>query len=282
MLKSIYVVAYLTSAAIVTISAILSLVGGYQILANVGVLLTSGPIVVLIGRIMILEDRARTGNRLSGVFGAALVGLAIVISQYVMGDASIELIGIAGGMLLLYFGYDYWYARLDRTQSRIVVGKPLPEFVLYDTDGSEVLSSSMKGQPHILLFYRGNWCPLCVAQIKEVAARYNELKDKGVRVAMVSPQPESHTRKLAKKFEASMDFLRDEGGTAAMALGISNKFGTPFGMQALGYESDTVLPTIIITDKDGVVQWSHETDNYRVRPEPDVFFDVLSEKGLLA
>lgn len=282
MLKSIYVVAYLTIATIVTIAAVSSLIDGQLIIANIGLLLASGPIVVMIGRIMILEDRARTGDRLWAVLILAVVGVAIVFSQFLISEASLGQLGMAGSMVVLYFLYDYWYSRLDRTQSQITVGKLLPEFTLYDTEGSQILSSSMKGQPHILLFYRGNWCPLCMAQIKEVAARYNELKEKGVRVAMVSPQPEKHTRKLARKFDASMEFLRDEGGAAAAALGIGNQFGTPFGMQALGYENDTVLPTVIITDADGVVQWSHETDNYRVRPEPDVFFDVLAEKGLLA
>ena len=282
MLKSIYVVAYLTIATIVTIGAISSLINGRLILANIGLLLTSGPIVVMIGRIMLLEDRARTGDRLWAVLVLALAGAALVFNQFLVNEASLKQFGTAGAMIILYFLYDYWYSRLDRSASQVRVGKPLPDFTLYDTDGAEVPSTSLVGQPAILMFYRGNWCPLCMAQIKEVAARYNELKAKGVQVAMVSPQPERHTKKLARKFDAAMEFLRDEGGAAVKALGIENSHGTPFGMQVLGYENDTVLPTVIITDKDGVVQWVHETDNYRVRPEPDTFFEVLSDKGLVA
>ena len=282
MLKSIYIVTYLTIASIVSIATVSALFSGEFVTANVGVLLASGPIVLMIGRIMLLEDRARTGNRLWFILVSGLIGLAVVASQFVVGQAMIEQVAAAALMVLLYLGYDYWYSRLDRSQSRIEVGATLPEFTLYNVEGGEVPSGSLKGQPAIFMFYRGNWCPLCIAQIKEVAARYNELKEKGVRVFMVSPQPESHTRKLAKKFDAAMDFLRDEGGAAAKALGIDNRFGTPFGMQALGYESDTVLPTVIITDGDGVVQWVDETDNYRVRPEPDTFFEILSQKGLIA
>ena len=33
-------------------------------------------------------------------------------------------------------------------------------------------------------------------------------------------------------------------------------------MQLLGYDSDTVLPTVIITDQGGRILWAHETDNY--------------------
>jgi len=46
-------------------------------------------------------------------------------------------------------------------------------------------------------------------------------------------------------------------------------------MQALGYDTDTVMPTIVITDKKGTILFADLTDNYRVRPEPETFFKVL-------
>ncbi|RLA42375.1 MAG: AhpC/TSA family protein, partial [Gammaproteobacteria bacterium] len=104
----------------------------------------------------------------------------------------------------------------------------------------------------------------------------------GVRVALVAPQPHQNTIGLAKKFGVEFDFLTDEGNQAARILGIANPQGLPMGMQMLGYDSETVLPTVIITDTDGIILWAHETDNYRVRPEPDVFLTVLRENQLAA
>ncbi len=43
--------------------------------------------------------------------------------------------------------------------------------------------------------------------------------------------------------------------------------------------SETVLPTVIITGTDGAVLWTHLTDNYRIRPEPSTFLEVLSANG---
>jgi hypothetical protein len=54
------------------------------------------------------------------------------------------------------------------------------------------------------------------------------------------------------------------------------------GMQALGYDSETVLPTVIITGTDGLILWVHETDNYRVRPEPETYLAVLRDNQLVA
>jgi hypothetical protein len=51
------------------------------------------------------------------------------------------------------------------------------------------------------------------------------------------------------------------------------------GMQMMGYDSETVLPTIIITGKDGKVIWTHETHNYRIRPEPEVYLEVCVATG---
>ncbi|MAX87614.1 MULTISPECIES: hypothetical protein [Thalassolituus] len=35
------------------------------------------------------------------------------------------------------------------------------------------------------------------------------------------------------------------------------------------------LPAFTLTDKQGTVVWTHETDNYRVRPEPETFLEVI-------
>lgn len=60
---------------------------------------------------------------------------------------------------------------------------------------------------------------------------------------------------------------------------VTAKNGLPFGMQLLGYDSDTVMPTVIITDDEGKIIFADLTDNYRVRPEPETFMRVLSGAG---
>jgi hypothetical protein len=40
------------------------------------------------------------------------------------------------------------------------------------------------------------------------------------------------------------------------------------------------MPTVIIVDGEGRILYTDQTDNYRVRPEPDVFFRVLAAHGL--
>lgn len=97
--------------------------------------------------------------------------------------------------------------------------------------------------------------------------RYKEIDSLGVRVALIAPQPHENLVGVSKTYDAKFDFFTDEGNAAARALGIENINGTPMGMQLFGYDNDTPLPTVIITGKDGKIVWTHETDNYCIRPE---------------
>ena len=92
------------------------------------------------------------------------------------------------------------------------------------------------------------------------------MADGGVEVALVSPQPLEETRALADRFDVGFHFLSDPGGRAALQLGIGHDGGVPPGVTALGYDSDTVFPTVVVVDADGRIVLSHQTDDYRIRP----------------
>ena len=137
------------------------------------------------------------------------------------------------------------------------------------------------GSPAVLVFYRGNWCPLCMAQIRELAGRHRELADLGIKVALISPQPDEHTRNLAGMHDVPFHFLIDEQNRFAESLGIAVAHGVPVGVMG-GYAPNTVLPTVVVTNANGTIVFSDQTDNYRVRPEPDVFLAILRRSGAIA
>jgi peroxiredoxin len=230
---------------------------------------------------MIFRNIARTSARFPTLIVLGTAGVVLASWGYARGGSpEAPLLAIAAwiGFML----YSYWYTSFNRQPSeQLQIGNTLPNFELKDVAGQAVSSSSFSDEPTIWIFYRGNWCPLCMAQIKELVAQYKELQSLGVRIVLISPQPHNNTIALAKKFDAPFDFLTDEGNRAAQALGIDHPGGLPMGMQVLGYDSDTVLPTVIITDKGGRVLWVHETDNYRIRPEPDVYLSILRENRIV-
>ena len=282
MLKSLYVSLYMMLAMAITVFAVLELIATDDYLTWGGVLLTTAPFVVVISWVMIFRNIARTSARFPTLIVMGLVGLIFATRGYVLGASALApvmaAIGFAGFLI-----YDYWYSSFpDRHSKSLDVGQALPGFELKDTAGQTITSTSLTDKPAIWIFYRGNWCPLCMAQIKELVANYQQLQELGVRVALISPQPHKFTKGLAKKFDVSFDFLTDENNRAAQALGIASPNGLPMGMQVLGYDSDTVLPTVIITDTGGKILWVHETDNYRIRPEPETYLAVLRDNRVVA
>jgi len=238
----------------------------------------------VISYVMMFKNVARTSAHfplinLLGLAGAALSGYAWIDTGSEGAAALLAAVGWASFLL-----YAYWFSTFgDRQPSmKLVAGARLPHFTVRDVNGNPVSSAQLTDKPAILIFYRGNWCPFCSAQLKELIARYKEIDALGVRVAMIAPQPHENTVGISKTYNAKFDFLTDEGNAAARVLGIENVDGTPMGMQMFGYDSDTVLPTVIITGRDGKIVWTHETDNYRIRPEPQIFLDVLRQHGVVA
>ena len=277
LLKSFFVSLYMMAAMVVTVFAVRELLSSHDYITWGGVLLVTAPFVMVISWLMMFRSIARTSAHFPILIVLGVGGTALAGWGYLQGGSPVApVLAVAG--LISFLIYDYWYSGFgDRHSSRLEVGQQLPEFELKDTAGNVVTSTSLTDKPAVWIFYRGNWCPLCMAQIKEIAGQYQQLQDMGVRVALISPQPHKFTIGLAKKFDVAFDFLTDEDNRAARSLKIDNPNGVPMGMQMLGYDSETVMPTVIITAAGGSILWVHETDNYRVRPDPDVYLAVLRE-----
>lgn len=243
-----------------------------------GALLTTLPAALFVIRIYTIGGVARTSPRMHGHIVLGALGTAISGGSYLAGAGDQDALTLAVAGLASLIVYTYWYSTLPRQANEALqIGRLIPEFELETEDGRTVASKTFLGRPLLLLFYRGNWCPLCMAQVREIAAQYRQLHARGVQVVLVSPQPHRYTRSLAAKFDVPFHFVVDSEHRASKRLGIFAKDGLPAGLQVLGYSSDTVWPTVVITDARGKILFADLTDNYRVRPEPSTFLTVLED-----
>lgn len=236
-------------------------------------------VIVLFFASLYIYPRARTDANLKWPTFIIALGFALSICFIVFGGEFNK--AVMAFSLMLMFGwilYLKWYSRFaHRSRSPLSVANFMPYFELENLKGEMTTSSSFIGKKTIYLFYRGNWCPLCVAQVKEIAKHYKELKNKDVNLLMISPQPKKYSLMLSKKLDLGLTFLIDHDNRAAKKLGILSKNGIPAGFQLLGFDSDTVMPTVVITDERGKIIYADLTDNYRVRPEPNTFLKILDQ-----
>lgn len=272
-LKSKFVVPFFGLIVGIGLYGIVGLFGDTP-LGAIGMGLTAWGSWAFFGKVAI-TGAPRTSSNMPFVLVAAGAGMVLATLEGTNVQIDLSIIGF-----IAVLAYDFWYSRFGRKNSaQLAVGNTLPTFVMEDAKGSEVSSDSFRGTPTIFMFFRGNWCPLCMAQIKEVADRYNELESLGAKMVLVAPQSHKNTKELAERFKVNFTYLCDPDRKAAKALDIEHISGTPMGIS--GYDADTVLPTVIVVDAAGTILMADQTDNYRVRPEPDTFLNVLKEAAAL-
>ena len=252
--------------------------GGLHTLAWLGAALATAALPLQLVGFYVLR-KGRTSRNLTVTTLLASVATAVAVGASLFAStvwpAAVAILGLLTTQI-----YARWYSRLDRQQQAVLeAGAHLPHFEVIDVDGTPVSSESFLGHPTAFVFIRGNWCPLCVAQVRELAASYQSLAARGIEVALISPQPLEETRALAERFDVSFRYLTDPAASAATSLGIRHDGGVPPGVTQLGYEADTVFPTVIVVDESGTVVFSDQTDDYRVRPEPALFIAALDSAG---
>ncbi len=235
---------------------------------------------ILLGR---PSDRARHLWPLSvlsavGLLVAGVGAASAAAGGGPLGDA-LAAVGVAVLGLAATLGYQYVYSRQHRSTGVPEVGDRLPDFPLATLTGEPTSSAVLRDRPRVILFYRGTWCPFCMTQVRELAARYRELDRRGVGVALISPQRSDDSAELATRFDVPMDFFVDADGAAARALDLVQAGGVPM-IYGAGTDGDTVVPTVLITDARGTVIWRAVADNHRVRPDPEVFLEVLDGAGI--
>lgn len=226
--------------------------------------------------ILYIKKPSKVGGLITII--TALVGTTFLIS---LGRTLFEIQGISLIFvlsLIAFLGwilYILWYSKFKNRQSNIALGSVLTELIFTNTEGQEMTIVPDQHEYHLLLFHRGNWCPLCMAQVRDIAEQYKELNSRKVKVHIISPVNEQWSTKLAAKHQVPFDFLIDNHLRVSKELGIAHLDGLPFGFQVLGFKSDTVLPTVILVDKEMKVLRIHETDDYTKRPEPEFFLRLI-------
>ncbi len=218
---------------------------------------------VQVGRLMIVQ-----------VSAALLGALLVVVEMQPLPTIYALSLGL-GGVLL----YVFWYSYLDRDDNKLLIaGQALPDFHLRAADGQLRSSSEFQGRKAVLLFFRGNWCPLCRSQLHEFSLYCENFVKHGLRVVLVSNQAVADSLAILGELPAGVEVYSDPALEAARALDIVHRLGVPAGLTYAG--GDTLLPTMLLVDELGVLRYVDMPENFRIGPQPRRLLAALEEHWL--
>jgi peroxiredoxin len=159
-------------------------------------------------------------------------------------------------------------------------GAKIPEFQLPDHNGKRVSSSDLlaKGRP-ALCFFRGRWCPFCVAQMEAMNLVWPEIEQAGATLVAISPQTVQQSFFMRDQHKLRFPLLSDAGDNVARKFGLT--YRVPDEQKSIyqrafvnlpvvnGDESwELPIPATYIINRDGTVIFASANEDYTERPEP--------------
>ncbi len=188
-----------------------------------------------------------------------------------------ELIWILIAVLLVaVFAY---LVRRDKLRGKAVPaalkpGKPLPHFSAINENGDTVISDDLRGRPSVLMFVRGSWCPFCSRQVQNLTKYYKEINETGAHLVLVTPKPLETTRRVANFFDVDFEFWLDESLEIGRKLDLLHPAGVPRNYNS-EYGADTLWPTTLVVDSDGIIRHTELSRFIADRPDPQKILKIV-------
>jgi len=164
----------------------------------------------------------------------------------------------------------------------ILLGSKMPDVPLRTHDGkATTLAAQVGGQPAILVFYRGGWCPYCNLQLSELRLIEDEAKALGYQMIAISPDRPEELSKSLDAADLSYTLLSDSQADALRAFGIGFRVDDATAAKYKEYGIDLEaasganhralpVPSVYIVDGEGTLQFGYSHPDYTVRIPGDV------------
>ncbi|MBL1201756.1 MAG: peroxiredoxin [Nostoc sp. GBBB01] len=133
-------------------------------------------------------------------------------------------------------------------QLRLGVGTP--DFQLPDiTNGTLVKLSDYKGKQPVLvaftrIFTEKQYCPFCYPHIKALTENYEQFKNRGIEVLMITSTDERQSQIVVRDLGLQMPLLSDPSCRVFHTYNVGQSLGAP-------------LPAQFVLDKEGKLRYWH-------------------------
>lgn len=160
------------------------------------------------------------------------------------------------------------------------VGAHAPQFQLPDHRGETISSAELLSHgPLVVSFFRGRWCPFCVAQLEAMSFILPAIKSAGASLVAISPQSVKQSFFMADQHKLGFPLLSDSGNKIATGFGLT--YSVPEEQRAIYKRAFVNLPFVnedaswtlpipatFVLDRQGIITYMSANEDYTQRPEP--------------
>ncbi|MBM1106029.1 AhpC/TSA family protein [Aurantibacter crassamenti] len=162
------------------------------------------------------------------------------------------------------------------------VGEKAPDFTLLNAIGKEVsLSEMLKTSTVIIKFYRGEWCPICNLDLREVQNKLPQIKSLGATLLAISPQNPDEALTAIEKNNLDFEVLSDVNQNVIKSYNLQFDPGADYHSRRdltllNGDRLKTLpIPATFIVNSNQIIEAAHVEANYTERMGSSEIIDVL-------
>ncbi|HXB12513.1 MAG TPA: peroxiredoxin family protein, partial [Bacteroidia bacterium] len=155
----------------------------------------------------------------------------------------------------------------------MAVGEIAPAFSLQDEKNETVSLSSYKEKHHVLLiFVRGEWCPMCHIMMRTYMKESAQFQEKNVFLMVIGPDPTGVNRKMAEDLKLDFHILSDHNLEVTQLYKLKIKAGHLLNASTYTEDKEIPLPASFLIDKHGIIQYcSHANKVGEIIRLTDIF-----------
>lgn len=179
--------------------------------------------------------------------------------------------------------------REEIEKNALGVGDKIPSFQLPNIHGQSVeIRDLLVSGPHILIFYRGSWCPYCNLELRAYQKKLATIKSLGAQIVAISPELPDSSLSNAEKLALDFEVLSDIGNEVAREFGLVFKVPNDLAEIYKQLNSDITkyngdnswelpIPATYVVDPDGIITFSFVNADYLTRADPQQVISALTE-----
>lgn len=148
------------------------------------------------------------------------------------------------------------------------LGEKVTDFTLPTTSETEYSFEDFRKENgsywHLLIYFRGSWCPACMQELKELQENQSYFEDKQIKITTISTDHLDSLKKMVDEHDFTFPVLADQH------LSFLKEYGVHYHDESSPYEDHGTHgePAYFLTDENAKLLYQQRQTNPFGRPHP--------------